>query len=93
MAKHHSQHHSAAQAAHDGQAMKDGCDGCSHCADCCKSGSGDCCKAMGDGAQSCSKCKMGAQHKHASSHHADANSRKAECCAGCTCCAMKDAAQ
>jgi hypothetical protein len=93
MKQHSAHHHAAAQAAHDGQAAKDCDDCCAHCTDACKSGDSDCCKAMGDGAQSCSMCKMGAQHKHASSHHADANSRKADCCAGCTCCAMKEAAQ
>jgi hypothetical protein len=94
MGQHHSQHHAAAQAARGGQSAKDCDDCCTHCADCCKSG-GDCCRSCGESnaAQSCSTCKIGAQHKHAGSHHADGNGRKADCCAGCTCCAAKEAAR
>ncbi|MDT7542094.1 MAG: hypothetical protein QOE33_1998 [Acidobacteriota bacterium] len=97
MGQHHAHQHAAAQASHDEHAMKDCGDCCSHCADSCKSGdtckTGDCCKAGSDGAQSCTSCKMGAHHKHAASNHAGADANKADCCAGCTCCAKKDAAR
>jgi hypothetical protein len=96
MAQHHAQHHTAAQRTHDGQSAKDG-DCCAQCADSCKTGDGSCkagdCKSGGDGAQSCKTCKMGAQHKHAASHHAVADDHKSDCCAGCACCATKDAAR